>query len=71
MRRPDLIVANSFANDRKRLTEQVFSSPPAWVVGPGTIRPEANAPHWVQRTGFSQKLVARAQKVIYLWLDSA
>ena len=42
-----------------------FFSPLAWFVGAGIIRPEANAPHWVQRTDSSQKFVASAQKVIF------
>ena len=42
-----------------------FFSPLAWVVGAGTILPATNAPHWVQRAGFSQALVVRAQKVIF------
>ena len=40
-----------------------FPSPLARVVGPGIIRPETNAPHWVQRAGFSQTFVA--QKAIF------
>ena len=62
VRRSGLTVANSFANSRKCLTEQFF--PLHWrsVVGPGIIRPEPNTPHWVHRTGFSQTLVASAQR---------
>ena len=62
---PGLSVANFFANGRKRLTEQNFPSPLAWVVGSGIIRPETNAPHWVERAGFGQTFVASAQKVIF------
>ena len=43
----------------------IFSSQLAWVIGPGITRPGTNAPHWVQRAGFSQTLVARAQKVTF------
>ena len=65
MCRPGLTFANCFANGRNFLTEQIFPSPLAWVVGPGIIRPDTNAPHWVQRAGFSPKFVASAQKVIF------
>ena len=61
---PGLSVANFFANCRKRLTEQNFPSPLAWVVGSGIVRPEINAPHWVQRAGFGQLFIASAQKVM-------
>ena len=71
MRRTGLTVVNSFANGRKCLTEHISSSPLAWIVGPGIIRQGTNAPHWVQRARFSHKLVVRAQKVIFLCLDSA
>ena len=40
-----------------------FFSPLAWVVDSGIIRPETNAPHWVQKAGFGQTFVASAQKV--------
>ena len=64
MRRPGLIVAK--LRERQKVPHRVsFSSPLAWLVGPGTIRPETNAPHSVQRTEFSQKLVVRAQKSIF------
>ena len=63
MRRPGLTVANCFVDGRKCLTEHLFYSPLSWVVDPGIILPEHNAPQWVQRTGFSQRLVASAQKV--------
>ena len=65
MCQPGLTVTNFFANGRKRFTEQIFLSPLAWVVGSGIIRPETNAPHWVQRAGFGQTFVARAQKVMF------
>ena len=65
MRRPGLTFANCFENGRKRLTEQLFPSPLAWVVGSEIIRPETNAPHWVQRAGFGQTFVASAQKVMF------
>ena len=64
MCRPGLTFANGFANGRKCLTEKKMSSLLGRVVGPGIIRPETNAPHWVQRAGFSQTFVASAQKVI-------
>ena len=62
MRQPGLTVANCFANGRKRLTEQIFPSPLAWVVGSGIIRPETNAPHWVQRAGFGQTFFCQCSK---------
>ena len=49
---PGLSVANCFANRRKRLTEQIFSHPLAWVFGSGIVRPKTNAPHCVERAGF-------------------
>ena len=65
VRRPALIIANCFANGRKRLPEKMLSSPLAWVVGSGIIRPETNAPHWVQRAGVGQPFVAGAQIVMF------
>ena len=51
MCQPDLTFANCFANGRKCLGNQIFPSPLAYVVGSGIIRPETNAPRWVQRAG--------------------
>ena len=65
MCQPGLTVVNCFANGRKRLNERIFSSPLAWVVGSGIIRPETNAPHGVQRAGFGQMFIASAQKVMF------
>ena len=65
MCQPGLTVANCFTNGRKRLSEQIFPSPLAWVVCSGIIRPGTNAPHWVQRAGFGQPFVASAQKVMF------
>ena len=65
MCQPGLTVANFYANCRKCLTEQIFSSPLAWVVGSGIIRPNTNAPHWVQKAGLRQPFVASAQKVMF------
>ena len=62
MCQPGYTFANGFVNGRKFLTEYFFPSPLARVVGPGIIRLETNAPHWVQRAGFSQTLVANAQR---------
>ena len=61
---PVLAFANCFVNGRKRFTEQLFPSPLAWIVSSGIIRPKIDAPHWVQRAGFGQTFVARAQWVI-------
>ena len=66
MRQPGLTVANFFANGRKHLTERIFPSPLAWVVGSGIIRPETNASDLVQRDGFGLTFVASAQKVIFM-----
>ena len=62
MCQPGLTFAKSLANGRKCLTAQFFPSSLAWVVGPGIIRPETNAPHLVQRAGFSQTFVASVQR---------
>ena len=43
----------------------------AWVFDLGIIRPETNGPHGVHRAGFSQILIFRARKVIFLRLDHA
>ena len=64
MGQPGLTVGNFLANRRKRLTEQFVPSPLAWVVGSWIIRPETNAPHWVQTAGFGQPFVASAQQVM-------
>ena len=65
MCRPGLTFANDVADGRKCLTEHIFPRLLARVVGPGIIRPETNAPHWVQRAGFSHTFDASAQKVIF------
>ena len=65
MCQPGLTVANCFANGRKRLTERIVPCPLVWVVGSGLIRPETNAPHWVQRAGFGQTFVASAQHLMF------
>ena len=66
MCRPGLTFANGFANGRMCLTEKQNPFSLARVVGPRIIRPETNAPHWVQRAGFSQTFVTNAQKVIFM-----
>ena len=63
--RPCLTFANGVADSRKYPIEKNGPSPLAEVTGPGIIRPDTNAPHWVQRAGFSQKFDASAQKVIF------
>ena len=65
MYRPGLTFAKGVANGRNYFTEQIFPSPLPWVVGPGIIHPETNAPHWVQRSGFGQPFVASAQKMMF------
>ena len=65
MCRPGLTFANGVADGRKCLTEQICPSPLAGVVGPGIICPVINGPYWVKRAGFSQTIVANAQKVIF------
>ena len=62
---PGPTVANVFANGRKRLTEQIFPSPLAWIIGSGIILLETNAPYWVQKAGFCQMFIASAQKVMF------
>ena len=54
MCQPGPTVANVFANGRKRLTEQIFPSPLAWIIGSGIILLETNAPYWVQKAGLGQ-----------------
>ena len=66
MYQPGITFANGFANGRKCLTDKNFPSPLARVVDPGVIRPQTNAPHWVQTAGFSQTFVASAQKVFFI-----
>ena len=68
---PGLPVTNFFTNGRKRLTEQHFPSPLAWVFGSEIIRPETNAPHWIQRAGFGQPIYCQCSKGDVSWLDSA
>ena len=65
MCQPGLTVANCFANGRKCLTDQIFPSPLAWVVGSEIICPETNAPYWVQRASLGQPVVASAQTVMF------
>ena len=65
MCRPGLTFANGFANSRKCLTEQLFSSPLAGDTGPGIIRPDTYAPHRVHRAGLAEGFVASAQNTIF------
>ena len=65
MCRPGFTFANGVADGRKCLTEQIFPSPLSGVIDPGIIHPETNAPHWVQRAGFSQTFGASAQKMMF------
>ena len=68
MRRPGLTVGNSFGNGREGLTEKVFlsSGMGCW---PWDHLPGDESSHWVQKAGFNQKLVVRAQKVfIYCFI---
>ena len=65
MYQPGITFANGFANGRKCLTDKNLRSPLARVVDLGIIRPQTNAPHWVQTAGFSQTFVASAQKVFF------
>ena len=53
MCQPVHIVAKEVANGRKSLSEQVISSPQVEIMGVGVVRPEANSPHLVTRTGLS------------------
>ena len=57
MCQPPPAITNRFANGKKRLIEQCFPSPLAWVFGSGIILPETNAPHWVQRLSSSNRLL--------------
>ena len=66
MYQPGITFANGFANGRKCLTDKNLRSPLARVVDLGIIRPQTNAPHWVQTAGFSQTFVASAQKVFFI-----
>ena len=66
MCQPGLTVANCFLNGRKRLTEQISPSPQAWIVGSGIIHPDTNAPHWVQKAGFSRPFFSCAQSRCFM-----
>ena len=58
--------ANGVVNRRNSFfSEQFFSSQPAVITGLGVVRPETDAPHGVERAGFSQKFGASAQKVLF------
>ena len=55
-----------FLRERQKAPHRAnLPSPLAWVFGSGIIRPETNAPHWVQRAGFGRPLIASAQKVMF------
>ena len=53
MCQPVHIVAKEVADGRKSLPEQVLSLPQVGVMSVGVVRPEAKAPHLVQRAGLS------------------
>ena len=61
---PGLTGANDVANGRKSFAEQIVPSPPAEITGLGVARPETDAPHGVERSGFSQTFCASAQEVM-------
>ena len=61
---PGLTGANGVANRRKSFSEKNFPSPQAGITGIGVVRPEADAPHGVERAGFSQVFGASAQEVV-------
>ena len=64
-------VGNSFTIGRNCFTKQTFPLTLAWVFGPGIIRAATNVARWVHRSGFSLKFLVRAQKMVFVWLDSA
>ena len=49
---------------QKELFEDVFPWPSAGTMGLEVVCRETDAPHWVQRAGFSQTFSASAQKVL-------
>ena len=63
---PGLNGANGVANRRKSLFEQFFPPPPAGITGLGVVLPETDAPHGVERAGFSQNNCASPQEVVFL-----
>ena len=62
---PDLTGANGVGNSRKSLAEQDVPSPPAGITGLGVARPETDAPHGVERAGFSRTFCAIGQEVMF------
>ena len=71
VRRPGLIIANSFANGRKCLTEQVFPLP--WH-GLLDLGPSARGP--MPHTGYrgldsARSLLSELKRLFLFWLDSA
>ena len=64
--RPGLTGANGVANRRKSFSEQFFPSSPAGITGLGVVRPETDAPHGVEKAGFSQtSFCASSQEVVF------
>ena len=62
---PGLTGANGVANRRKSFSEKFFPSTQAGITDLGVVRPEADAPHGVERAGFSQPFTASAQEVVF------
>ena len=62
---PGLTGPNGVTNRIKSFSEHFFPSLQAGITGLGVVRPEANAPHGVERAGFSQNFSASAQEVVF------
>ena len=62
---PGFTGADGVANRRKSFSERLVPSPPARITDLGVVRPETDAPHGVERAGFSQNFSASAQEVVF------
>ena len=62
---PGLTGANGVANRRTIFSELWFPSSTAGITGLGVVSPENNAPHGVERAGFSLTFCASCQEVVF------
>ena len=62
---PGLTGANGVEDRRKSFSEHFFLWPPAGNTDLGIVCPETDAPHGVERAGFSQFFCVSDQEVLF------
>ena len=62
---PGLACTDGVADGRKSFSENKIPWPPARVASPRVVCPVTDTPHGVKRAGFSLKIGASAQKMLF------